>query len=359
VELVAELPVPVSGYLGLVMVPTSADSQSADVPDVAELARRLQSLPEDPDQTAGGSTEPGADVAPANAGIRLQVVRDSPAAAAGLPPVVTAVTLNGQPLPSARAFRQAMQEISPGRKVTLAYQVPDSGDPLNLEFEAGSFPDTVPELSDEFLTAFGGKSAAGDASNFQRREFPLDEQGKAIVLGNETPGDARPGVVIHLSGHSVSEAEILKDWQAAMASHRLLVVIPANPENGPLVADDIPLILAALQLTGQTFKADLSRVVLIADRVSASLAWDLATSGPTPVRGIALTSGSFPAHRLGGSQADGLDILLPIAAGDAQVAALLQQNRLALEKSACRVSLQREGPSIRSIADWTILLRAL
>lgn len=192
----------------------------------------------------------------------------------------------------------------------------------------------------------------------QRRELKFDERGRAIVFSASKPSGVLPGVVVLLSANGIPEEQILGQWRSWLESHHLILAIPVNPDNAVLTADDVPLIMTTLNGVSSGGRADLRRVVVVADRDQSRLALTTVFGGPSPIRGIAMTSGWFSKNDIAGLEGNGHSVLFLESPKNNQSKLLLEKSREELEKLGFATPIPASSDPARTIADWTLRLRA-
>ncbi|MFN9721565.1 MAG: hypothetical protein ACK58L_22945, partial [Planctomycetota bacterium] len=313
------------------------------------------------------------------------VVMDGGAAAnADLPIHVELLKIRDVRTTDPAALLDATADLSSGDVVAIEYRLPDSQEILRAELTAKPLPDEVPVYSGPVLEAMnliGGaelkrqakmKADAGadgaaqtenssegtNGDGLERRELKFDERGRAVILSSSKSSGVLPGVVVLLSAHAVPEEQIAAEWKPFLASHHLTVAIPMNPENTALTSEDIPLIATTLNGISSGGRADLRRVVLVADREQATLSLQTAFGGPSPIRGIALTSGWFPSADLDGLNGDQQTMLMLETPKDAQAKLLLEKSRASLGKLGFWTPKSGENTAAETIANWSLQLRA-
>jgi len=382
VDLVAELPVLTPGYLGLMTVRTASPGSAIGLPDANAISRLLR--PDQPPELVPAKPQaaPKADSAEESDSLPLVVLNETPATKAGLPERIEVLKLNDKKTTSQAELFVAVKELDAGSVARIEYRIPGEPESKTADIKAEEPPERVIRLSSQVLDAVtavaqsktaqpaasvpradaaelnreGEKSGVtGDA---QRKELTLEGRGRCVVFSSTVPSTVLPGVVILLSAEGASEEQILQDWKPFLDSHKLVVAVPINPEKSVLTADDIPLVMTSIQGIASGSKADLRRVVVVAGREQSRLAWQTTFSGPSPIRGIALTNGWFSAREIQGADGAGTSVLLLEPSQNAQAQALLTQSRDALRKSGFWVARPSDGETIRNIADWSMLLRS-
>ncbi len=369
--LAEQLPVAVPGYLGFMTVRTVRKTAPDGQPDAGPIARLLQpDVPAVPPEKREPEPKVQSDSVP------LLVVNNSPAAGSGLPERVEILKCGERTTTSLGELQVAMDDVADGTAVTVEYRVFGDVAVKTAEIVAAVPPPLVTRLSDAFLLALDSTGKASQAtppadpeqantaaatppaSGIQRRELSFDERGGCIVFSGTSSQGILPGIVILLSAQGVSEEGILQQWKPVLDSHKLLVAVPINPEKSVLTADDIPLVMTAIQALSAGSKADLRRIVLVADRRQSDLAWQLCFGGPSAIRGIALSNGWISPNEVRTANGAGHSVLLLQSPQNAQAKALLTQSRDELRKAGFWAAMPSDDDPIREIADWTLLLRA-
>ena len=382
VTLAAELPVANPGYLGFLTTRVARKVQEDGMPDAAAITKLLQNLPLEPKPPAEqnpdeGKTDEKSDAVP------LLVINETSAAKSGLPQRVELMKINGTATPDSGELFTALADFQAGDKLSLDYRIPGQPDLKSAEITTQTRPENVIRLSAELLkeisvvsqenlaemkTDDGASKEApsndartpdqSSTDQVERRELSFDERGRAIVFGSSNPSGILPGIVILLSADQESEDQILTKWKPFLDSHKLMVAIPVNPEKSRLTPDDIPLVMTMIQSLAGRSKADLRRIVVVGNREQAQVAWQLVFGGPSPIRGIALNNGWISAAEA--STVDGADkaVLLLDQPTNNQALALMSQCQEALRKSGFWAARPADSETERTIADWSILLRA-
>jgi serine protease Do len=315
-----------------------------------------------------GATEPDEQApVPESDGVPVVVVEPSPAAAAGLRGHFIVTRVNDAPVTDRKQMQAALSGLEPGTEVVIAVRSRSDSADRTASMMPGTLDWFVPEPTGSFLNAIAGNEseAAGDAT---RQEWEFGERGRGIVFSAAAPAseDLQAGFpeplkaapVLLLSTSGQTEDEILAAWQPYLRSRRLVILIPRNPEGGPLTEDDLPLVIACLQRANGDLKVNLERTTLVASRSEAVLTWRLATAGVSPVRGVALTSGWLSEGDVQSAEVTGCAVLLPEVPADAQSAALLAISEKSLRAAGFPIMRMRPGDPVASIADWTLLLSA-
>ena len=382
VTLAAELPVANPGYLGFLTTRVARKVQEDGMPDAAAITKLLQNLPLEPKPPAEqnpdeGKTDEKSDAVP------LLVINETSAAKSGLPQRVELMKINGTATPDSGELFTALADFQAGDKLSIDYRIPGQPDLKSSEITTQTRPENVIRLSAELLkeisvvsqenlaemkTDDGASKEApsndartpdqSSTDQVERRELSFDERGRAIVFGSSNPSGILPGIVILLSADQESEDQILTKWKPFLDSHKLMVAIPVNPEKSRLTPDDIPLVMTMIQSLAGRSKADLRRIVVVGNREQAQVAWQLVFGGPSPIRGIALNNGWISAAEA--STVDGADkaVLLLDQPTNNQALALMSQCQEALRKSGFWAARPADSETERTIADWSILLRA-
>ncbi len=371
--LVAELPARTPGYLGVMSVRTAPKKPTGDaLPLLGQLIPGIKpegQPPELPRVAPEGKPE---DEEPEV--VNLLTIDSGPAKAASLPVHIELAAINDQPIKSLGDALVALQDLRPDTTAKIGYRLPGSADVQSSELSLTARPSTVAVLGAEFLKAFsefGGppeESKAPDQEadakttvngDVQRRELEFEGRGRCIVFESTQPSKVLPGVLIHLSAQGQSEDQLLQKWRPYLSSHRLMLMIPVNPDNTPLTGVDIPLIMTGLQAVSQGSRADLRRLAVIASRDQAGLAWQASSGGPSPIRGIVLTDGWFAGNDTENVEGIGQSVLLLDSSETNQAQALLQECRDRLGKAGFWVPRPAlEVPAEKVIADWMVQLRA-
>lgn len=371
--LVDELPARTPGYLGVMSVRTAPKKvPGADLPPLAQLIPGLkpeERLPELPRVTPPAKPEEQEKEI-----VNLLTIDAGPARSASLPVHIELGMLNDQPITSLGDALVAVQDLRPDTTVKIGYRLPGSQDLQTTELSLTPRPATVPSLSPEFLKAFsefGGapeesKKAEKEADarttvngDVQRRELEFEGRGRCIVFESTQPSKVLPGVLIHLSAQGQNEDQLLQKWRPYLSTHRMMLMIPVNPDNTPLTGVDIPLIMTGIQAVSRGSRADLRRMAVIASKDQAGLAWQANFGGPSPIRGIVLTDGWFAGNDLEGVDGSGQSVLLLDSSESNQARALLQESLERLGKAGFWVPRPApETPQEKLIADWLVQLRA-
>jgi len=389
VELTEELPVLIPAYLGLMSVRTANAGDGAGKPEAATLEGMLQGLvPPKKPADAAPPEMPKDNETPGF--VPLLALENTPASKASLPLRVEVLSLNKQKTANAQELLTALLEVQAGDRVQLEYRVPGVAETKTVNIDSQRQPEEVLRLSSEVLNAITATAVetvkeseqpgAGDADNgqpkaaagnvgapaedtnvsgdVQRRELSFDERGRAAAFFSTIPTGVLPGIVVLLSSETETEEQILAEWKPLLESHKLIVARPTNPENSRLTADDIPLVMAMIKGLAGGSKADVQRIVVVANREQARLAWQLVLGGPSPIRGIALMDGWISPTELEGIRYSDQSILLLESPKNAQSKALLAQSIDALHKAGFPVARPVDTESQRTIADWSLLLRS-
>lgn len=370
--LVEELPPRMPGYLGMMSVRVAPKKvPGADLPPLGQLIpglkpeERLPELPRIRQEQKPEEEEPQV--------VTLLAIDSGPAQIASMPSPFELTSLNEQPIKSLGDALVAIQDLRPEMTATLAFRKPGIQEASTVQLNLTARPETVPSLSAEFLKSFsefGGlpekskEEAKSDDKttvngDVQRRELEFEGRGRCIVFESTQPSKVLPGVVILLSAHGQSEDQILQKWRPYLSTHRMMLMIPVNPDNAALTGVDIPLIMTGLQAVSRGSKADLRRLVVLASKEQAGLAWQANFGGPSPVRGIVLTDGWFASNDVEGVDGAGQSVLLLDPAENIQSQALLQESRNRLTKAGFWVPRPApNAPVEKVIADWVVMLRA-
>ncbi len=370
--LVEELPPRTPGYLGMMSVRVAPKKvPGADLPPLGQLIpglkpeERLPELPRIRQEQKPEEEEPQI--------VTLLAIDSGPAQRASMPSPFELTSLNEQPIKSLGDALVAIQDLKPEMTATLAFRKPGTQEASTVQLNLTARPETVPSLSAEFLKSFsefGGlpekseEEAKSDdkttvSGDVQRRELEFEGRGRCIVFESTQPSKVLPGVVILLSAHGQSEDQILQKWRPYLSTHRMMLMIPVNPDNAALTGVDIPLIMTGLQAVSRGSKADLRRLVVLASKEQAGLAWQANFGGPSPVRGIVLTDGWFASNDVEGVDGAGQSVLLLDPAENVQSQALLQESRNRLTKAGFWVPRPApDAPVEKVIADWVVMLRA-
>jgi serine protease Do len=370
VELVAELPVVTPGYLGLMTIRTARPGNSGGLPDADVISRMLRpgQPPESPPAKPDAAEK--TDSAEQSDSVPLVVINETPATKVGLPERIDVLKVNNEKTTSQAELLAAVKDLEAGSVARLEYRIPGATELKTADVKTEEQPERLIRLSNQVLDAVSaaaqpqtaqpiadlpGADAAGDV---QRKELTFEGRGRCVVFSSTVPSTVLPGVVILLSTEGISEEQILQSWKPVLDSHKLVVAIPINPEKSLLTADDIPLVMTSIQGITSGSRGDLRRIVIVAGREQSRLAWQMTFGGPSPIRGIALTNGWFSARDTQGADGAGISVLLLEPSQSAQTQALLTQSRDALRKSGFWVARPSDGEAIRTIADWSMLLRS-
>ena len=372
VVLSEELPVIRPAYLGLMTVRTATPQGQPGVPAVADDALPEGIIPPDrpahADDKKPAAVRAGAPLPP------LVAINDSPASKAGLPARIELLKVNDQSTTRVSELADALSEVQAGEKVSIEYRGLDDKGSVSAEIVTQVQPEDVTRLSTEVLAAVSDigkpeqKAAPEDeptkaddvqvVDDVSRRELSFEQRGRAIVFSSSAPTAVLPGIVILIASESDSEEQVLSRWKSLIDSHKLMVVVPVNPEKSRLTAEDIPLVMAVLKELAGGAKADTGRIVVVSNREQAHLAWQLAFEGPSPVRGIALTDGWISASDIAGAEGSDRSVLMLKSPENSQAQALQIGSREALQKAGFWTPQPVSAEPEQSIADWSLLLRS-
>ena len=405
VELVESLPPVSQGYLGLLPIRLAKQTESSDAPADATEKDSTNDTDKGGDgqnqpldiprvklpgilQKNGGETQDGGDSVP------LIVVNGSPTAAQIVPAGIEVLSLNAASTSSLAELSIAVNELVPGSVAKIEYRVPGETKIQTAEVVAGSRAESVIELSGIVLEQIqksrpssGAKNAVsgnadtrGDPADrpaasattngVARREFNFEERGRCVVLSSSDSAPVMPGIIILLSADRTSEEDIVRRWGQVLKSHCLTVAIPQNPESSRLTTDDIPLVMTTIRALVSQAGADLRRVVVVADRPQASMAWQCTFGGPSSIRGIALTDGWFSGSQIQGVDGAGHSVLLLDSTPGAQAKALRELSHKSLTDAGFWAPLPTatdetdntdeagENRDLRCIADWSLQIRS-
>jgi S1-C subfamily serine protease len=397
VELAEELPVLERGELGFLHVRVKGEGDEASGANGPNIADLLKGLPGAPNL---GPLNPGRPLPkksddkkqekkPEKSGagsVSVAVLEGGAAAAAGLPAQIDLVKIGDSQIGSTADLFQATSELNVGDAISIEYRLPDSSDVLKAELTIQKSPTQITEFSASVLEAVSmignaellrqakmktgtddsddaKSSIAEDAAKpqvdgIQRRELKFDERGRAIVFSSSKPSGVLPGVVVLLSANDIPEEQILGQWRSWLESHHLILAIPINPDNAVLTADDVPLIMTTLNGVSSGGRADLRRVVAVADREQSRLALTTVFGGPSPIRGIAMTSGWFSKNDVAGLEGNGHSVLFLESPKNNQSKLLLEKSREELQKLGFGTPTPSSSDPTRTIADWSLRLRA-
>jgi len=405
VELVESLPPVSQGYLGLLPIRLAKQTESSDAPaDATE-----KDVTNDADKGEDGQKQPldipriklpgilqknGGETQDVGDSVPLIVVNDSPTAAQIGPVGIEVVSLNAADTPSLAELSIAVAELIPGSVAKIEYRIPGETKTQTAEITAASRPENVIELSNIVLeqiqksrpssgaknTASGNADTKGDPADkspaspttngVARREFNFEERGRCVVLSSSDSSQVMPGIIILLSADKTSEEDIVRRWGPVLKSHCLTVAIPQNPESSRLTPDDIPLVMTTIRALVSQAGADLRRVVVVADRPQASMAWQCTFGGPSTIRGIALTDGWFSGSQIQGVVGAGHSVLLLDSTPGAQAKALRELSHKSLTDAGFWAPLPTatdetdnsddagENRAVRCIADWSLQIRS-
>lgn len=386
VELVEALTPLTKGYLGLMPVRIAESKDQVDVTakmtedgKAEPLELPGNKLPGSLDEKAAGQRDKADSVA-------LVVLNKSPAESSKFPTGFELLSINGTKTNSIGALAHAVEDISPEVVATLEYRALGKANIQTAELTSTSRPDSVVELSESVLQQLQQMqpgvvgeemTAAKEALNTKesapengvaRQELGFGERGRSVVLTSSQPAVVMPGIVILLAAHDTSEEEIVRQWGPFLRSHCLAVAIPKNPESARLTSDDVPLVLTTIRAMVSRVGADLQRVVVVADRTQAGLAWQSTFGGPSGIRGIVLTDGWFSTSDIQSVDGAGQSVLLLDPAEGVQARALMELSRKSLRAAGFWAPLPfgpdtTEGAAakrseFRTIADWTLQLRS-
>ena len=379
IELVEALPPVSQGYLGLLPIRLSKQTESPSAP--ADVGKK------DAAQDSDLSKEDSDSVS-------LIVVNGSPTAAQVVPAGIEVLAVNAVSTTSLAKLEVAVDELVLGSVTKLEYRVSRETKTETAEVVAGSRPERVISLSDAVLEqiqksqpASGVKSAVlgvadtnGDPAHkpaasatvngVARREFNFEERGRCVVLSGSGSSSVLPGIILLLSAAKTSEEDVARRWGPVLKSHCLSVAIPQNPESSRLTTDDIPLIMATIRALVAGGGADLQRVVVVADRPQAAMAWQCTFGGPSTIRGIALQDGWFSSSEIQGVEGAGHSVLLLDTTLGAQAKALRELSHKSLTDAGFWAPLPpasdetdhpgetSENRAVRCIADWSLLIRS-
>lgn len=369
--LVEELPARRPGYLGMLSVRVAPKKvPGADLPPLGQLIPGLkpeERLPELP--RVRQDQKPEEEEVQT---VTLLTVDSGPAQKASVPSTFELVSLNEQPVKSLGDALVAVQDLRPEMTATAAVRTPGTDKVTTVQLNLTARPENVPSLSPEFLKTFSEFGGAPEAKetpksddkttlngDVQRRELEFEGRGRCIIFESTQPSKVLPGALILLSAHGQSEDQILQKWRPYLSTHRMMLMIPVNPDNTVLTGVDIPLIMTGIQSVSRGSKADLRRLVVLASKEQAALAWQANFGGPSPVRGIVLTDGWFASSDVEGVDGAGQSVLLLDPAENIQSQALLQESKDRLTKAGFWVP--RPAPNVpveKVIADWIVMLRA-
>ena len=405
VELVESLPPVSQGYLGLLPIRLARQAESSDAaPDATEedaikdaekgaddKKRSLDipriRLPGILEKIGGASQEIGDSVP-------LIVLNDAPTAAQIVPAGIELLSLNGASTSSLAELSIAVDKLVPGSVAKIEYRVPGETKTETADITAVSRLENVISLSDTVLeqiqrsrpssaakvAVHNAADTSGDPADkaasaaringVSRREFNFEERGRCVVLSSSNSSPVMPGIIILLSADKTSEEELVRRWGPVLTSHCLTVAIPKNPESSRLTTDDIPLVMTTIRTLVSQGGADLQRVVVVADRPQASMAWQCTFGGPSTIRDIALTDGWFSSSEIQGVEGAGHSVFLLDATAGGQAKALRELSRKSLNDAGLWAPLPTvsdatdktddagENRSVRSIADWSMLIRS-
>ncbi len=406
VELVASLPPVSQGYLGLLPIRLARQTESAVAPTDAtekdaagetDKGEDGQKLPLDiPRIRLPGILQKNAEVSKDDSdSVPLIVVNDSPTSAKNLPAGIEVLSLNAAGTASLAELSIAVDELVPGSVAKIEYRVPGETKTQTAEITAANRPENVIALSDVVLeqiqqsrpssgatgavprdadTTTGAPAdtpaVSSTTNGVARREFNFEERGRCVVLSSSDSSRVMPGIIILLSADKTSEEDIVLRWGPVLKSHCLTVAIPQNPESARLTTDDIPLVMTTIRALVSQAGADLRRVVVVADRPQASMAWQCTFGGPSTICGIALTDGWFSSSEIQSVEGAGHSVLLLDATPGAQAKALRELSHKLLTDAGFWAPLStasdetdnpddaRENRAVRCIADWSMLIRS-
>lgn len=396
VELAEELPVPELGELGFLHVRVKGagdEASGANGPNIADLLKGLPGAPNLGPLNPGRpllkkSDDKQQEKKPEKSGtgsVSVAVLEGGAAAAAGLPVQVDLIKIGESKIGSTADLFQATSGLNVGDAISIEYRLPDSGEVLKADLKVQKSPTQITEFSASVLEAvsmIGGaellrqakmKTGADDSDaksakvedvekpqvdGIQRRELKFDERGRAIVFSSSKPSGVLPGVVVLLSANGIPEEQILGQWKSWLESHHLILAIPINPDSTALTADDVPLITTTLNGVSSGGRADLRRVVVVADRDQSRLALTTVFGGPSPIRGIAMTSGWFSKNDVAGLEGNGHSVLFLESPKNNQSKLLQEKSREELQKLGFAAPIPSNTDPARTIADWTLRLRA-
>ena len=406
VELVESLPPASQGYLGLLPIRLARQTESAVAPTDAtekdaagetDKGEDGQKLPLDiPRIKLPGILQKNAEVSKDDSdSVPLIVVNDSPTSAKNLPAGIEVLSLNAAGTASLAELSIVVDELVPGSGAKIEYRVPGETKTQTAEITAASRPENVIALSDVVLEQIqksrpssGAKGAvprnadtttgapadtpavSSTTNGVARREFNFEERGRCVVLSSSDSSRVMPGIIILLSAEKTSEEDIVLRWGPVLKSHCLTVAIPQNPESARLTTDDIPLVMTTIRALVSQAGADLRRVVVVADRPQASMAWQCTFGGPSTICGIALTDGWFSSSEIQSVEGAGHSVLLLDATPGAQAKALRELSHKLLTDAGFWAPLPtpsaktdnpddaRENRAVRCIADWSMLIRS-
>ncbi|MFO0428794.1 MAG: S1C family serine protease [Planctomyces sp.] len=354
----------------------------------------------------------------AEAPCNVMVVNNSSASRVGLSGVIEILAVNDQPMKQLGDLLPMLFLASLNSSVKLTYREIESSTPdipadtQNTPTDPAKTPNDTPSpekpaenekssekhvsIPVEAVTEFQSKLDDDDrldyfrttviadkiTSDVQRRELPLGDDGKCLLISASDSAGSEPvpsGLILLLTDPSVSEEKMIREWQDVLSSHRLTLLLPVVGAKNQLTDDDLPAIAAALEAAIKDRPIDRGRIVVVADEQSIRLAERVLFAARSPVRGAALLSGvvrtpeGLTAGRFRRS------VLLLNQGNSLQFQALISESRRKLQAIGYRVFLpelstvsssadspaEKEASSAdapspaRLIGDFSILLRAL
>jgi serine protease Do len=385
-KLVAELPVPIPGYLGLLPVP----QPPAAAGDGDLIQRMLKGIPGPRGQRGQNVPADAAATAAKASPVRVLIIPGSPAAASGLPESIDVMAVDEKPVESESQLRVRLRTPAADTPVKLRWRSPGSDQDQEIEIRAVGRSERVEQVAPALLTLLettaaelAAKSEAKEiagaeegapatapegaglnaaATGLQRQEIEIPEKGRVILLRSGTSAALPVAPVVLLSAHGQSEERILDAWRVAIDRYRIVLVIPVNPEKSALTDADQSLVMAGLQAAAGRLNCDLRRAAAVAGKEQSALAFQLVADPASPLRGVSLTEGWIDDSLIEDGDSRGRSVLFATPSGNTtpQDRALRSRSIEQLRKAGFWVpDVDPAATFPDTTAAWTVWLRCL
>ena len=301
--------------------------------------------------------------------LRMHVIPGGPVAASGCPETIEIRKMNEQPVAELRDLILQVAQLPPDTMCSLEWRAPETEAWKTTIVTTVIRPESPAALPDDFprylktadrIESDEVKPGSPVVGGVDRSELINEPFGRCTLL-RPVLADATPcGLIVMLSSHDTSEEQILDQWRTVMQSHALMLMLVQNPEKTALSSVDLPLIARGLQQALTSATINPGRVVALAQQNQIPLAWQMASSQVSTVRGFVVTSGSInPLLVREARSPRSIPILQRLSEDSAENRILAEESVQQLRKAGFPLTLPiAESNLQQSVADWTILLQS-
>jgi serine protease Do len=299
IELASQLKAFRHAFLGVLpMRPPATRSDDQEADGESEARPKLEN-DSSADNDADNESPEAGSVDHAGVVVRM-VYPKSPAADAGIEAGDRIVRLNGTRTRRIAEAVEMMNSIAPGTKVAI--QVIRSGQPRELTATAAELPTNVPDAlpsareNEQSPVASDAdpqqQAPEGKTSELKLPEYPQSSQ---FYVPGSTATNQPLGVLVWIRAEDDPDAkEIIASWQAICDRDNLLLVVPQTADSERWQRTDLDYLRRLVLQVMQQHNIDPNRVVVSGRGTGGEMAWLLAISGRSLIRGVATFAGPLP-----------------------------------------------------------------